>query len=50
MAIRKRHDRSVQDSDYDGAWKEFGRKPFRAIVEVDFPRIAASIDWGHPPQ
>jgi hypothetical protein len=50
MAKRKRHDRSRQDSDYDGAWKEFGRKHFRAIVEVYFPSVAASIDWRYPPQ
>ncbi len=50
MAKRKQRDRSRQDSDYDGAWKEFGRKHFRAIVEFYFPTMAAAIDWSQPPQ
>jgi hypothetical protein len=29
MSSRKRQARSVQDSDYAGAWKEFGREHFR---------------------
>ena len=39
MARRKQHNKSRQDSDYDGAWKEFGRKHFQAIVEVYFPEL-----------
>jgi len=43
MARRKQHSKTKQDSDYDGAWKEFGRKHFRAIVEVYFPEL----NWLH---
>lgn len=50
MAKRKRHERLIHASDYDGAWKEFGSKHFRAIIAVYFPSISASIDWEYPPQ
>jgi hypothetical protein len=38
----------VQDSDYDGAWKEALRRFLRAILECYFPAVAATIDWEHP--
>ena len=40
----------VQDSDYDGAWKEALRAHFRELLETYFPAAAASIDWQYPPQ
>ena len=39
---------SVQDSDYDGAWKEALRKFFQRILERYFPAMAAAIAWEHP--
>jgi hypothetical protein len=41
---------SVQDSDYDGAWKEALRRFLRAILECYFPAMAAVIAWEHPPE
>jgi hypothetical protein len=41
---------SVQDSDYDGAWKEALRRFLRAILECYFPAVAATIAWEHPPE
>ncbi len=40
----------VQDSDYDGAWKEALRQFLPAILECYFPAIAAAVDWEHPPE
>jgi hypothetical protein len=40
----------VQDSDYDGAWKEALRRFLRAILECYFPAMAAVIAWEHPPE
>jgi hypothetical protein len=39
---------SVQDSDYDGAWKEALRSFFQEILQVYFPAVAATIDWQRP--
>ena len=39
----------VQDSDYDGAWKEALRRFLREILEKYFPAVAAAIAWEHPP-
>ena len=50
MARPRRDKRHRHDSDYDGAWKEFLRLYFRAILEKYFPVIAAVIDWSFPPQ
>jgi hypothetical protein len=43
-------DVSVQDSDYDGAWKEALRKYLRDILECYFPAIAATIAWEQAPE
>ena len=43
-------DISVQDSDYDGAWKEALRSFFQEILQCYFPAVAATIDWQHPPE
>ncbi len=40
----------LQDSDYDGAWKEALRQFLPAILECYFPAIAATVDWEHPPE
>jgi hypothetical protein len=40
----------LQDSDYDGAWKEALRQFLPAILECYFPAIAAAVDWEHPPE
>ena len=39
----------VQDSDYDGAWKEGLRMYLRQVIERYFPAVAAVIAWEHPP-
>ncbi len=41
-------DLSVQDSDYDGAWKEALRRYFPEILQCYFPAVAATIDWQRP--
>ncbi len=38
----------VQDSDYDGAWKEALRVHFRELLESYFPAAATTIDWQYP--
>jgi len=42
------NDISVQDSDYDGAWKEALRSFFQEILQCYFPAVAATIDWQRP--
>jgi hypothetical protein len=42
------NDLSVQDSDYDGAWKEALRRYFPEILQCYFPAVAATIDWQRP--
>jgi hypothetical protein len=41
-------DSSIQDSDYDGAWKEALRSFFQEILQCYFPAVAATIDWQRP--
>ncbi len=40
----------IQDSDYDGAWKEALRRYFPEILQCYFPAVAATIDWQRPPE
>jgi hypothetical protein len=50
MPARRRRKTPQQDSDYDGAWKEFLRPHLREILEKYLLAIAAAIDWSYPPQ
>ena len=35
----------IQDSDYDGAWKEELHDHFDMFLESFFPRVHSEIDW-----
>jgi len=38
----------LQDSDYDGAWKEAVRTFLQEILQCYFPAVAATIAWEQP--